>query len=302
MFWFIPGGTITHQSDLETLRLVDEENLIHIDRAHLVSASGNSITTNTGVTMRTDAIIWCTGWELSNYTLFSPDLANDIGLPVKYDKLPLKEKQYWDALDTEAADRLLQSYRILRNPPIAKREFDSVSPFRLFRFIIPPKLAARGDNSLVVLGNYANGQVQLTSELVSLLAVAYLEDILPASTKSAFQDIETMNKDIALVDAFRRKRYLGWTPYRNSTFESPEYDDQIMRDLGLRADRKRLGTPAGWRGLFGLKAWYREWFEPYFASDYKGFIQEFLAGVEERKGKMNRKVNGFANGHANGVV
>ena len=107
-----------------------------------------------------------------------------------------------------------------------------------------------------------------------------------------------MNKDIAHVDAYRRNRYLNFAPYRLSISETPEFDDQLMKDLGLRADRKRMRTPGSWRGWFGLKAWYREWFEGYFASDYEGIVQEFMAGVEERC----RKFNGNANGHANGAA
>jgi hypothetical protein len=54
--------------------------------------------------------------------------------------------------------------------------------------------------------------------------------------------------------------------------------------------------PTGWRGWFGLNAWYAEWFEGYFASDYKGIVQEFMATVDERRGKTNGLVNGHANG------
>jgi hypothetical protein len=292
MFWFVPGGTITHDRDLETLRLVDEEKLIRVNRAHLVSAKGRSIALDTGETVETDAIIWCTGWQLANFTLCTPDLANELGLPVLLNKLPEKEKKYFEALDSEAENRMLDLYPILKSPPTNLKRHDfGISSFRLFRFFIPPKLAARGDNSLVVIGNYANGRVQTTAEIVTLFAVAYLEDILPPHTKALLLDFDAMNKDIAHVDAHRRKRYLNFAPYRLSIFESSEFDDQLMNDLGLRADRKRLRTPGGWRGWFGLKAWYREWFEGYFASDYKGIVQEFMAGVEERRGQMN----GFAN-------
>ena len=285
MFWLYPGGSITHETDLKTLRLVDEEKFIHVNRAHLVSAKGHSVTLNTGAVIETDAIVWCTGWGISNYALFSSDLANELGLPVKVDELPSSERSYWAALDTEAGDRLLKSYCILRSPPVKPASNVPITTFRLFRYIIPPKLAARGDNSIVVIGNYANGQIQLTAGVVSLFAIAYLEDMLPPATKSLLRNTEAMHKDIAHVDAFRRKRYLGFVPYRLSVSEWSEYVDQTMADLGLRADRKRLRTSKGWRGWFGLKAWYREWFERYLASDYKDIVQEFMADVKRRQRK-----------------
>ena len=297
MFWLYPGGTITHERDLETLRLVDEEKLIHVDRAHIISAKSRSVTLNTGATIETDGIVWCTGWELSNNRLFSPDLANELGLPVEMDKLPLNERKYWDGLDTEAGDRIVDLYKVLRSPPVEPAHDMPFSTFRLFRYIIPPKLAARGDNSIVVMGNYVSGgQGQLAADVVSLFAVAYLEDMLPPATKSLLRDTVAMHKDIALVDAFRRKRYLGFKPYRMAASEWLEHIDQAMADLGLRADRKRMRTPGGWRGVFGLRAWYREWFEHYLASDYKGIVQEFLADVKQRQGKNNGQSNGYSNG------
>ncbi|KAG0652215.1 FAD-dependent monooxygenase DEP4 [Hyphodiscus hymeniophilus] len=291
-FWCVPGGTITQERDLETLRLVDEEKLIRINRAHIVSAQGRSVTFDTGITIETDGIVWCTGWGLSNNPLVTASLANELGLPMQQCQVSTSEKEYWEALETEAGDRLLDLYKVLREPPEnAVPNALTITPYRLFRQIIPPKLAARGDNSVVLIGNYSNGPVQLTGEIVSLFAVAYLEDMLPPATTALLRNTEAMHKDIAMIDAFRRKRYLGFTPYRVAVLEWTEHVDRLMADLGLRADRKRLHTPGGWKGWFGLKAWYREWFEGYFGSDYNGIVQEFLLGVEQRRdigcGKAN---------------
>lgn len=233
---------------------------------------------------------------ISNYTLCKPTLANELGLPILHQNLPKEDAKYWDALDIEAENHILDLNPRLKNPPTnIKLNKLPVTSFRLFRFLVPPKLAAKGDNSLVVVGNYANGRVQVTAEIVSLWCVAYLENLFPPATKVLLSNLEEMNKDIAHVDAYRRKRFLNFMPYRLAIFEAPEFDDQLMGDLGLRADRKRMRLPTGWRGWFGLKAWFKEWFEPYFAADYKGIVQEFMAGVDERKEQMS----GFANGHAN---
>ena len=81
---------------------------------------------------------------------------------------------------------------------------------------MPPKLAAKGDNSLVLVGNYANGRIQPSAEIISLWCVAYLEDLFPPSTKALISDFNAMNRDIAHIDAFRRKRYLNVALYRLS--------------------------------------------------------------------------------------
>jgi hypothetical protein len=153
MFWFVPGGTIAHDRDLQTLRLVDEEKLIHVNRAHMISAKGRSVTLSTGETVLADAIVFCTGWQLSAPPLFSSSLCYELGLPTDPTVIPDDEKKHWSALDTVAENNIDQLYPILKNPPRLHMPTDTASPFRLFRSLIPSKLAARGDNSIVFLGN-----------------------------------------------------------------------------------------------------------------------------------------------------
>ncbi|KAH7319446.1 hypothetical protein BKA65DRAFT_541539 [Rhexocercosporidium sp. MPI-PUGE-AT-0058] len=283
IFWFVPGGTMLHGRDLETFKLVDEGELVRVTRENLVSAVGKSISLSNGDKITTDAIIYCTGWELAFPPLFSPDLANELGIPVDPSILSPREKSYWKALDTVAEARIDDAYPMLKNPPknihIPK---SAKTPFRLFRTMVPSTLAARGDNSLAILGNYAGGRVQQTAEINSLWAIAYLEGLLPPAAKAILTNEDLMNKDIAHVEAFRRKRYLNSYPYRLAIFEAPEYEDLVLQELGLRPDRKAMRTPSGWRGWFGWKAWGREWFGSYLPSDYEGIVEEFLKSVEKR--------------------
>ncbi|KAF4624302.1 hypothetical protein G7Y89_g13871 [Cudoniella acicularis] len=286
MFWFVPGGTITHDRDLETLRLIDEEKLVRVSRAHMVSVSGHEVKLSNSQSFNTDAIVMCTGWELSSRPIFSPTLAYDVGLPADPSVVPDVEKQHWKILDLAAEKQVLETYPILANPPsnvhIPK---SALTPYRLFRFMVPIKMAARGDNTLIFLGNYANGRVQATAEINSLWGVAYLEGLLPPLTSALLRNQKAMEKDIAYIESFRNKRYLNCFPYRLSIFETPEYDDLILKDLGLRPDRKRMNIPSGWRGCFGLRAWVAEWFEGYFAEDYEGIVDEFLKSVGRIPGK-----------------
>jgi dimethylaniline monooxygenase (N-oxide forming) len=267
--------------------LIDEEKLVRVNRAHVVSTAGHSVTLSTGETIQTDAIVFCTGWEPALPPLFANPLANEVGMSIAPTSIPAIERQYWEALDTAAEKQVLEDYPVLRNPPsdVHIPRMDK-SPFRHFRAVVPPKLAARGDNSLVFLGNYATGRIQTTAEIYSLWAVAYLEGLMPPSTKAILSDEEAMHEDIAHIEAYRKKRYLnGLSPYRLSIIETPEFDDLMLGDLGVRPDRKAMKIPTGWRGWFGFKGWFAEWFDSYFADDFKGIIEEFLENVEKRGGR-----------------
>lgn len=283
MFWFTPGGTILHDRDLKTWELIDEGEVIKVTRDHIVSAEGRSITLSSGDRIQTDAIVYCTGWDAAYPTLFSPSLSAELGLPVNPSLLAPEQRQYWQNLDSAAESALLAEYPILANPPNNIHVPNSPrTPFRLFRSLIPSKPAVKGENSLAIIGNYANGRVQLSGELNSLWAVAYLEGLMPASTNTLLADEDAMNRDIAKLDAHRRKRYLSCQTYRLTIFESPEIDDVVMGDLGIRADRKRMRIPTGWKGWFGWKAWGEEWFGTYLAADYEGVVEEFLEIVRQR--------------------
>jgi hypothetical protein len=53
----------------------------------------------------------------------------------------------------------------------------------------------------------------------------------------------------------------------------------------LRAERKkRAADRDGKRGVFGLRAWVKEWFSPYRGVDYRGFIEEYKKLVEVVRG------------------
>jgi hypothetical protein len=282
MFHLVPGSlhradTFTDR-DLETLRLIDEENLIRVNRAHLISAESHSVTVSTGEKVTTDAVIFCTGWELSNPPLFSPALAYELGLPSPLSEFSKEEANDWSILDCAAEAEIEKNYPVLKTPPkdIYVRA-PTGTQFRLFRHMVPAKYAVRGDNSILFLGNWATGTVQISGEIASLWGVAWLENLLPLATKALVADKDKVNRDIARVEAFRRKRYLNATPFRLSILETPEYESILLRDIGVRADRKRMKMPGGWRDLFGLKSYFAELFESYFACDYEGIIDEFLA-------------------------
>jgi hypothetical protein len=173
----------------------------------------------------------------------------------------------------------------LANPPKHILEYDekhpkqaTTTPFRLFRGMVPPSLSARGDRSLVVLGMTLNISVPIMAEVSSLWSVAYLEGLpFVPETKEMFESRDGMEKDVSLMNN------MGWLRFRDRSMPyidggevTQSFIDQLMRDLGLRSDRKVLATERdGNKRWFGVTAWYREWFDAYIGADYKALVEEY---------------------------
>lgn len=113
MYWHSPAATVTHERDLKTLQLVDEGELVRVDREHMVSSSGHTTTLSNSEKISTHAVVFCTGWQRSNLSLFSSSLAYGLGQPVDFASVSASARQYWDYLDKIAEDHLLETYPTL---------------------------------------------------------------------------------------------------------------------------------------------------------------------------------------------
>ena len=141
---------------------------------------------------------------------------------------------------------------------------------------------------MATLGCLVNTAVPIYAEVSALWSVAYLEDLpFAPSTSKMMKNIDEMEKDISLVDMWGVVKFRDRAAaYLDGSVEIQDFTDLLVRDLGLRSDRKRLGAEReGKRGLFGLKAWAREWFYPYFSKDYCGLVEEYRMtwGLETQK-------------------
>jgi hypothetical protein len=92
--------------------------------------------------------------------LFSPLLVKELGLAVDRANLSEEETNYWQSLDKAAEDEFLELYPIFKDPPknIHISSF-ALTPFRLFRTLVPPKPDQTAQANILFLGNYATGQV-----------------------------------------------------------------------------------------------------------------------------------------------
>ena len=96
-----------------------------------------------------------------------------------------------------------------------------------------------------------------------------MEGLLPKPLPTETQ----MEMDVATVNAWMTRRY-GVRGRRDPEIilEVQTFLDTLMRDLGLRVQRKN-------KGFFGPLV---EWVVPYDGSDYRGMIEEFLVQAKPK--------------------
>jgi dimethylaniline monooxygenase (N-oxide forming) len=155
----------------------------------------------------------------------------------------------------------------------------------MLRGIIPSKLASKDDRSIFFLGQLITVQHCTLGEVGSPWGIAYLEGMLPLGNQ------EAMNWEIALMNQFMKRRYLG---RRNVLFvvsEVRDWMDMMLKGLGVRTDRNHVtyerSPNEGW-GWFDWKAWWKEWFLPYEPAVYQGTAQEFLEKLRSGQGESKK--------------
>lgn len=267
------------------MEMVDKGDFIDIHRASIATIKHHSVVLNNGTTLDCSAIVFASGWERTQTKLFPPSELLSLGLPFPLSQQPPDYEKFWSALDTAADEKVCSIFPFLKNPPpkLFQRQ-NPTTPFRLYRYIVPPGQAAAGDHSLAFLGCLSNIRNPSFAEVSALWATAYLLDLLPTPAKEVLRDQAAMETQISEVNAWERRRYRDKASrYPVGGLEIQDFMDILMRDLGLEPERKRGRGP---RGLLGLRAWAREWFWPYMSADYKGIVEEFKTGLE--KGRVQK--------------
>jgi dimethylaniline monooxygenase (N-oxide forming) len=275
--------------------MVAEGKLIHVHRASISSFTSKSVNLSDGQVLPSDAAVFATGWKTNQTPIFPPLLLPELGLPYALSNQSTEQAKHWNMLDSKSEAQVRDIFPMLTNPPPHVVEYDkahtkpaTLTPFRLFRYIAPSSLAAKDDRSLIVLGCLINTAVPTYAEVSALWGVAYLENLpFAPSTAKMLKDVDEMEKDISLVDMWGVLRFRDRAAaYLDGSVEIQDFTDLLMKDLGLRADRKRLTAErTGKRGVFGLRAWGKEWFYSYFGKDYRGLVEEYRTkwGLEEQK-------------------
>ncbi|KAH7350696.1 hypothetical protein BKA65DRAFT_582690 [Rhexocercosporidium sp. MPI-PUGE-AT-0058] len=234
-----------------------------------LSINGNSFQLTNGTSVEADAVIFATGWQAETIPFFSNTLQAELGLPAAY----------WDKIDTAADKQIMDLYPIFATAPTSAVRERPNTQFRLLRTIIPPKLASKGDRSIVFLGHLSNTLHGFFAETSTLWAIAYLEGLLPDALLGTKED---MDKKVALENAFMLKRYPGRRNILWCVLEIRDWMDVMLKELGVRTNRGRVAwkkRPDRGFGWWGWRAWFHEWFVAYEPVMYKEIVDEFLERV-----------------------
>ncbi|KAH8596605.1 hypothetical protein B0O99DRAFT_671186 [Bisporella sp. PMI_857] len=281
LFWCNSGVSVVH--DMKFMDLVADGKHIHIHRASLISLQPTTVTLSNDTVLPCDAVVFATGWATNQPSIFSSTLLPRLGLPFSVTDQDHASVTHWSALEASAAERIHDLFPIL-DPPEHVKEYDeqrkkepSVTPFRLFRRIVPPEMASTGKRDLVVLGTLLNTAIPTYSEISSLWSVAYLEGLpFAKETSASLQNLEKMQEDVALMNSwgFAKTRCRDF-PYLDGSQEIQEFMDLLVSDLGLEVMRKKRAARKGFQ-ILGLRGWVKEWFTPYVGKDYRGLVDEYI--------------------------
>ncbi|KAK1621870.1 hypothetical protein BDP81DRAFT_510787 [Colletotrichum phormii] len=274
VFWAHSGlGVVTLPNFWETLHAKS----LNIRRDEIKSLESNGVVLKSGLSHSADLVVMCTGWA-DHFTMFNTDQKAMIGLPEygvdTYSSKSDAEGQRnpsainWESYDM-AADREVDARLpfIINRPKLkfaSRLDPRTQKKWRLYKRAIPVEMALKGDRSLVILGQIHTIQTPLVSEVQSLWAIHYLQGELPVP------DLDTMATEVALWNAWTRKRYLNQGqkfPY--SLYDFLPYVDSLFKDLGLNSRRKT--NPVS------------EMLVSYRPNDFRGFVNKYMDQIQRKR-------------------
>lgn len=172
------------------------ESQCTVHRTEIASLhSGDVVELANGTTIHTDHVILCTGWT-HNLSAFDEDLRMQIGLPSPADLGPK-----WQKLDQEGAATVDELLPILQNPPKPSQSANHKRPWRLYRRLISPEMAANNERSVFFPGQIHSVYTPLVAEVQALWGIAWMLGMIDAPPR------EEMDKEIAVWNAWTAKRY-----------------------------------------------------------------------------------------------
>ncbi|KAI0533357.1 flavin-binding monooxygenase-like family protein [Xylaria digitata] len=235
------------------------------DNVDIVDASGALL--RSGRRVDVDRVIYCTGWG-DHFSFFSEAMKEELGIPQygaaipSQSSVPSSKMNEW-RVHEEAADMVVaQKLPLLASGP---KDLRNPNPnrcvtrrhWRLYNRCVPLSTARNEDRSIVILGQIHTTQTPTISAVQCLWAVAYLLGEVPIPTE------DCMVKEVTQWNAWTRKRYSSvGERYPYALFDWIPYLDRLLRDLGVRTQRKK-GT-------------FANFLAPHGPSDYDGVLDEYV--------------------------
>ena len=146
--------------------------------------------------LETDFVILCTGWT-HNLAPFSEELRTQFNLPSNAD-FGFK----WESLEAQAEENISEQLPFLAKSPKLRSVGTERRPWRLYRCLVSPNMAAQGDRSIFFPGQIHSPFTPIMAEMQALWGLAYMLGLI------RLPEQETMEEEIARWNVWTRKRYL----------------------------------------------------------------------------------------------
>lgn len=257
-FWSGPSLSITNYPTNFFQYIKNGTARIHY--AEITHLTLHTVHLSTGEALKVDALHCSTGWKHEPPVNISPpSLATKFGLPTDLEDSRTELTQRADMEILERFPRLRDQPKVaskkqkLDTNPVEHRK----SPYRLYKYMVPPATAHERNfaiaGALLVIGTATCAQAQ------ALWITAYLDGSL--DLPKSLDEIEYATE---LSTRFGHWRYPADYGDRHAAlaFDSLPYFDELLRDLGLKFQRKG--------------SWWRELVEDYRPADYRGIVEEWM--------------------------
>ncbi|KAF2764548.1 dimethylaniline monooxygenase (N-oxide forming) [Teratosphaeria nubilosa] len=246
-FW-IGSGLSIHNYDTDFFQMVKDGRVrIHskVDVDHLTK---HNVHLTNGEILSADVLVAATGWRKEP----AIDFVNfgDAGIG-----LALSEEEQ-KRLATAADEKVLTKFPCLRDQPALNFK-QPKSPFRLYRYIVPPALKA--NRNIAFAGLVSSVSTSTAASVQALWISAFLDGKLDYEASSP----EEVTDEVML--------HTQWNKWRHPTgygaslpdfaFDGLPYIDLMMKDMGLKVNRKQ-----------GILA---DITEPYGPPDFAGIVAEW---------------------------
>jgi hypothetical protein len=265
---------------------------IAVHAAEVSSLSATAAHLSDGTIIEADAVVFCTGWEVTPSIKFVPeDLVEKLGFPGTNTKTtdPVLEARVraeilqWAPILKEKPVRQLpntlrpegQHHNFDTKPTMSSQEGEVMgsttsSPYRLYRFVIPCSPDFIRMKNLAVIGAHITLHTAVLSQVQALWITAFFDDMIPhlaATSRNSQLGYDKIKQEAYYDSEYQRMRRPKETGGTGSccpdlVFDSIPYADVLLSDLGLSNYRK--------------SSWYKEMTEPYGVGDFRGLVKEWL--------------------------
>ena len=273
---------------------------VHIGEIAELSAGGR-VHLADGTLLTVAALGCATGWKhVPPMTFLPAGIDRELGLPhvfsdqtISDDGAKAGEPVFTKAAVARADDEILRRFPRLRNQPVQNKNLqpllapggalsspDAVTPstpltpYTLYRFMLPPTRAFVQRRDIAFAGVVMNFSIPLMAQLQALWITALFDGTLPQNVVPPADDADALARlqyTTVLTSRFGKWRYPAGhgSQFPDFVFDALPYLDQLLGDLGLPIYRKG-----------GLLA---EATTPYGPEDYKDIVAEWQAKVKGGK-------------------